>query len=296
MSFCLSIVIPSRHRTDLLNLCLSSVIKNAPAGTEIIVIDDGSPDEIVSQSASRFAQVKVIRFPKSRGFCAAANAGIAAARSPIIELLNDDTIVEPLWAEAALAAFADPMVGAVAPLVLQGQPGDDPIIDSIGDNYHLGGFAKKRGHNQFFDDTFQTRTLVHGASGCAAFYRREAIIEVGRFPESFRAYFEDIDLSCRLRRAGFEILFVPESRIWHRGGASHGPLNRRLVQQQSCNEERVFWRNTAGSMRELTQHGAVLAGKAIRRFGEGRLTPWLFGRLLAWTIEGRNRWTSSPIE
>src|SRR5262249_23504171 len=115
----LSVVIPSHNRTDLLRLCLASVARFAPPGTEVIVVDDGSPNAIVSQTAAEFAGVKVIRRRKSGGFCAAANAGITAAGGAVVELLNDDAEVTAGWAEAALRWFADDRIAAVAPLVLQ---------------------------------------------------------------------------------------------------------------------------------------------------------------------------------
>lgn len=292
----LSIVIPSHIRADLLVDCLLSVTNHAPTGTEIIVVDDGSKGGIVSQTARQFVGTRIIRTP-GLGFCAAANRGIAAATGTIVELLNDDTIVESGWAEPAIAAFDDPKIAAVAPLVLRGTPGDNEIIDSAGDTYDRGGFAQKRGHQVTMNEQFNVSTIIDSASGCAAFYRRELIqCRNGPFPESFGAYFEDVDLSLRLRRAGFQIRFVPHSRVWHRGGSSHRQLSRSLVQQQSCNEERLFWRNTAGVPSELLRHGVVLVGKAIRRITEGKLTPWLFGRLRAWSIEGRQRWMSSQID
>src|SRR5262245_54660301 len=139
MTASLSIVIPSHHRCDLLKECLSSVIARAPMGTEIIVVDDGSHQGSVSQTAERFVGVRIIRFQRSLGFCNAVNAGISASSTPFVELLNDDTIVETGWAELALEAFSNPTVAAVSPLVLLGQLGDRPVIDSAGDIYHRAG-------------------------------------------------------------------------------------------------------------------------------------------------------------
>jgi hypothetical protein len=55
------------------------------------------------------------------------------------------------------------------------------------------------------------------------------------------------------------------------------------LERQSCNEERVFWRNVRGQqlVRALPRHAIVLAGKALRRWQEGTLLPWLMGRLRA---------------
>ena len=285
----LSVVIPSHNRTDLLRLCLASVAQFATAGTEVVVVDDGSPGAAVSRAASEFAGVTVVRRPRAGGFCAAANAGVAAARSPIVELLNDDAEVTAGWADAALRWFAYPRVAAVAPLVLQNDRarrarGLPPLIDTAGDEYDRGGFARKRWHGQSLAGGARAPGLVWGASACAAFYRREALVRVGGFPEHFRAYFEDVDLSFRLRRLGGEVVYDPASVVWHRVSASYGRRPpRRVLEQQSCNEERVFWRNVRGRerLRCLPRHAAVLAGKALRRFQEGTLLPWLLGRVRA---------------
>src|SRR4051794_7024778 len=104
----LSIVIPCHNRADLLRRCLASVVCHAPVGTEVIVVDDGPANDAVRAVAAAFPGVRLVGLLKRRGFCGAANAGIAAAKAPIIELLNDDTEVAAGWAEAALACFADP--------------------------------------------------------------------------------------------------------------------------------------------------------------------------------------------
>lgn len=303
----MSVVIPSHARPDLLALCLASVKRFAPPGTEIIVVDDGSPHGCISQRAAAVDGVKVVRRSRAGGFCAAANAGIAVASAPVVELLNDDSEVTPGWAEAALAWFADRRIAAVAPLVLQNDPirrqrGLPPRIDTAGDDYDFGGFARKRGHGLLWPLSacptvdcppqpeswrhapFPAPEFVFGASACAAFYRRDALLAAGGFPEHFGAYFEDIDLSFRLQRLGGRIVYEPRSVVWHRLSSSYGRKpGRRTLERQSCNEERVFWRNVRGRLRwkYLPRHAAVLAGKAMRRFQEGTFLPWLMGRLRA---------------
>jgi GT2 family glycosyltransferase len=277
----LSIVIPTHSRTDLLLACLESVSRHAPTDTEVIVVDDASPQPVSAIVADRFPSVRVIRLPDRRGFCVAANCGIAAARAEIVELLNDDTEVQPGWVEAALDHFDNPKLGAVAPLVLRWPDGQ--IIDSAGDIYYLGGVARKRGHGQPLCERFLCPGCVLSVSACAAFYRRSALLEVGGFPEEFGAYFDDVDLSLRLRRAGYELYYESASRVLHYGGASHGAHNSRLLEQQSRNEERLFWRNLpAGELwKAVPQHAAVLAGKALLRWQDGHLLPFFVGRLRA---------------
>ncbi len=277
--FMLSIVIPTHSRPELLAVCLARVHQHAPPATQVIVVDDGSPGGAAGDVARRFPGVEVVRRTRRGGFCAAANAGIAAARGAVVELLNDDTEVTAGWAEAALAAFADPAVGAVAPLVLRWPTGDR--VDSAGDRYYLGGVAGKRGHGEPLGPAHRRPGPVFGASASSAFYRRDALLRVGAFPESFGAYFEDVDLAFRLHRAGYRILFEPAARVLHHVGASHGRPGRRLLEQQSRNEERVFWRNLPGRAlaRALPRHLAVLAAKAWARWQEGTLAPFVCGRL-----------------
>ncbi|HEV3146353.1 MAG TPA: glycosyltransferase family 2 protein, partial [Gemmataceae bacterium] len=292
----LSIVIPSHNRPDLLRRCLETVTAHAPNNTEILVVDDASTNAIVSRTAESSALVKTLRLPRQSGYCIAANRGIATATAPIVELLNDDTEVEAGWAEAALACFRRSHVVAVAPLVLQWPRSSDPRIDSAGDWYHPGGFARKRGHGQRLSTFPLKQAPVFGASASSAFYRRDWLLRVGGFPESFGSYFEDVDLAFRLRQAGGEIVFEPRSQIWHHAHASYGKTNRRLLELQSRNEELVFWRNTPlrDFWKALPLHAAVLFAKGLKRWQEGNLLPFLLGRCRAlmampWVVSHRRR-------
>lgn len=304
----LSIVIPSYRRADYLQLCLQSLQLYAPPGTEIIVVDDASAGSLISLTASQFPGVQVIRLPKQGGFCRAANTGIRRAQAPIVELLNDDTEVTAGWAEAALRWFANPRVAAVAPLVLQYDERTirTPAlarIDTAGDDYDAGGFARKRGHGVPWAEApkeLRQAGPVWGTSAAAGFYRRSALIDLGGFPDPFGAYFEDVDVANRLRAAGHETWYDPEAVVWHRVSSSHGRKpGRKLLIQQSRNEEWLFWRNQNHhkSLRHYSRHVCVLAAKGCRRLAEGTFTPWLTGRCIAWanlrvmrTIECGRKW------
>jgi GT2 family glycosyltransferase len=266
-------------------LCLASVVQHAPPDSEVLVVDDGSPDGVVSRTAMHFAGVRTLRLESNRGFCAAVNAGIASTTGEIVELLNDDTEVTAGWAEAAVERFADPTVAAVTPLVLLGPPGAHaPLrVDSAGDRYHVAGIAGKRGHGEtLWAGHFQPGP-VFGASGSSSFFRRGVLEAVGGLPEDFVAYFDDVDLSFRLHRAGYRIFYEPRSRVYHRVSASYGQPRHDLLRLQSRNEELVFWRNLPAGLlfRSLPAHLAVVLAKAWRRAREGQLQPFLRGRLAA---------------
>ena len=287
MAFSLSIVIPSHNRPELLRACLHSVTRHAPTNSEILVVDDGSPSGRASSVAAEFPAVRCIRSRRKQGFCIAANRGSAATTGDIIELLNDDTEVTENWSEAPLRQFQDSSIGAVAPLVLRWA--ERTTIDSAGDRYFLGGIAGKRGIGRKLAPEYLQSRMVFGASGSSAFIRRAALEKVGTFPESFGAYFEDVDLSFRLHWGGYGVVFEPASTIFHHVSATYGHRSRQLLQMQSRNEELVFWRNVPSSLLRfaLPRHALVLAGKMIRRWEEGTLAPFCCGRLrLLWEIPG----------
>ena len=155
------------------------------------------------------------------------------------------------------------------------------MIDSAGDRYYLGGVAGKRGHGSPLTDRYLQPARVFGVSAAAGFYRRAALDRVGLFPEQFGSYFEDVDLAFRLQLGGYRATFEPASRVLHHVSASYGRAGRILLERQSCNEERVFWRNSPAPVLwpVLLSHALVLAGKAWRCWHEGTLTPgWAAAR------------------
>ncbi len=279
----LSIIIPCHDRTDLLAACLRCVLAHAPEDAEIIVVDDASLDRKVALAAEALPRVQVLRLPKRGGFCVAVNAGVRHARGDVVALLNDDTEIQPGWAEPALRHFQRPEIAAVASLILAWPRGDR--IDSAGDLYHPAGWARKRGRGQPLEEPYLRPGPIYSACACSAFYRRSALLAAGGFPEEFGAYFDDVEVGRRLRQAGCEVWYEPASRVLHHGSASHGRTpSPEWMAQQSCNEERLFWRHLApaASWRFIPLHAVLLLGKAWLRWQEDRLRPFLAGRLAAW--------------
>ncbi len=163
----LSVVIPSYNGRALLDVCLASVARCRPRGVEVevIVADDASTDDSVAWLAASHPDVRVVRLESNRGFVGAANAGIAAARGEIVQLLNNDTEVCPGWVEAGLAPFADPTVGSVAPLVLVRS--DPSRVDSAGDSYSVRRLALQAGS--------RTADAALGGSSSRPGLRRERV-------------------------------------------------------------------------------------------------------------------------
>jgi GT2 family glycosyltransferase len=279
-----SIVIPTYNGRELLRCCLASIERHRPDARaypiEIVVVDNGSADGTAEWLAQTRPAIRLVRLERNGGFCAAANAGIAAARGRFIQLLNNDTEVTAGWVEAALAPFADKTVGSVAPLVLVRS--DPTRVDSAGDSYALVGWPTKRGHGQPTEAwTTRPGDDVFGASGSSAFYRTEALQIAGGFDPLLVSYYEDIDLAFKLRWAGYRNVFAPESRILHDISATNDHRSPELQRRIARNAELVFWSNLPLRMLILAAvpHLAFITAQAAWRLARGRLRPFAAGKL-----------------
>ncbi|HEY5410701.1 MAG TPA: glycosyltransferase, partial [Caulobacteraceae bacterium] len=115
-----TVVIPVHDGGEVVLACLDSVRAALPAGTKILVVDDGSADPVLVaalDTLTRRRKITLLRHPSPLGFPAAANAGIHASPGQDVVLLNSDTLVPPGWLERLRqAAYADPAIGTVTPL------------------------------------------------------------------------------------------------------------------------------------------------------------------------------------
>ncbi|WP_169973312.1 glycosyltransferase family 2 protein [Tautonia rosea] len=277
----LSVVIPTHNGRNLLPACLESLRVHRPEGLhlEVIVVDDASLDGSADWVKAHAPEVRLIRLERNGGFCVAANAGIAAARGSIIQLLNNDAEVCEGWAEAGLAPFEDAHVGSVAPLVLvRSQP---DRVDSAGDCYAFFGWPSKRGHRQPAERwRVEPSGEVFGASASSAFYRAEALRKVGPFDPSYGSYYEDVDLAFRLRWAGYRCVFEPECRILHDVSATYDHGNPSLHRRMAKNAEALFWSNLplGWLAAALIPHLGFLAVQLLWKLSKGRAGAFLLGK------------------
>jgi len=277
-------VIPSYNGRHLLSRCLASIERHRPADPalpiEVIVSDDASTDGTAEWLEAAYPEVKLIRAQSNGGFCAAANAGIAAAGGRFIQLLNNDTEVAAGWIEAGIAPFGDPSAGSVAPLVrVRSEPA---LTDSAGDSYNLAGRPTKRGHGRPAG-LFAGRPIeeVFGASGSSAFYRAEVLKRLGGFDPLYGSYYEDVDLAFRLRWAGYRCFFAPTCLVYHDVSASYDHGSPSLQRRMSRNAELLFWSNMpAGALAlAVVPHLLFLIVQGLWRAARGRPWPFLRGKI-----------------
>jgi len=214
-----TVVIPNWNGLHWLRVCLPALAAQTRPPERIIVVDNGSTDGSPDYIRAEYPAVQVVGFNENRGFAAAANAGIRKAATPLIALMNNDTLPEPGWLEALIDAARNtpPDVACFASCMVSM---DDPnIIDDAGDAFSWTLVATKRGHGRP-RSAFREPCEVFSACAGAALYRTALFEQIGLFDEMFESYLEDIDIGLRARAHGFTCRYVPDAVIRHQGHGS----------------------------------------------------------------------------
>jgi GT2 family glycosyltransferase len=226
----ISVIVVNWNRCDLLRACLQSLERQAGARLEVIVVDNGSQDGSAEMVAREFCGfVRLICNTENRGFCAANNQGIQAARGAFIALLNNDAEAEPGWLSALLSAFdAGAEIGMAASKIVMYE--DRGRIDKAGHLIYPDGQNRGRGTGEPDDGRYDRMEEVLWPDGCAAMYRKKMLDQIGGFDEDFFAYGDDAELGLRARIAGWRCLYVPGAVVRHHRGSTLGLASSRRVE------------------------------------------------------------------
>jgi GT2 family glycosyltransferase len=223
-----SVVVVNWNRKDLLRACLASLGRQTGVESETIVVDNGSTDDSAGLAAGEFG-ARVIRNAENRGFCAANNQGIRAARGEFIALLNNDAEAEPGWLAALLRACASrPDVGMAASKVLVWE--DPTRIDKAGHLIFPDGQNRGRGSGTLDRGQYDREEEVLWPDGSAAMYRKTMLDQIGGFDEDFFAYGDDAELGLRARIAGWRCVYTPDAVVRHHRGSTMGKGSGRRLE------------------------------------------------------------------
>jgi N-acetylglucosaminyl-diphospho-decaprenol L-rhamnosyltransferase len=236
--------------------CLESV-----AGTETVVVDNGSSDGTVGFIRAAFPAVRVIE-EENRGLAAGWNRGIAATDAEHVLVLNADAwLVEDALERLVEAADRYPGAGLVAPRLLnpdgslQRSVRGYPTVWRLATEYlYLRKLApSSHALNAFYGAGFDhaSEREVDWVMGACMLVRRRAFDEVGPFDERYFLFSEEVDWMRRAADRGWSVVFTPHARCVHVGAAAHGG--------------RMFKENVRGHLRYLTLHGRPGEAERARR-------------------------------
>ena len=231
---------------DLTLDCLSSLEKITYPNVKVYVIDNGSSDNSVTAIRNQFPDYEIIELPENYGFARGNNAGfeLVKQKADYTIFLNNDTIVDPNFVEPLINAMeSNSTVKQATPKIFYAD-NLDYIWFGGGKVSLWAGWIRHLGIRQKDSMQFSFNRNVDYATGCCVCMRTVDFESIGMFDESFLMYGEDVDLSLRFRKQGGQILFVPESKIWHKVSSSIGT-------QFSI---RKWKRKNIGKMKLVTKH------------------------------------------
>lgn len=214
------VVVTHAAEPAMLHACVRSVVLAGGAGG-VVLIDNGGTVDLPHDLAE---QVRVVRSATNKGFGAAVNLGVVAARdlgAASVVVLNDDVVVGPGWLEPLAAALAGPRVGAAQPVLCwHSSIGPEPTVNSAGvrlDRYGAGTDLLRDEPPPAVDaPPFEVPLFTGGA----VLLDLAFVDEVGGFDERYFLYYEDVDLGLRGAEHGWRYLCVPASRVGHHGSAT----------------------------------------------------------------------------
>ncbi len=223
------------------------------ASIEVIVVDNASKTDEASILEQRYPQIKVIRSKENLGFAGGNNLGIQAATGKYLFFINNDTVFEDFNVRPLIARLeSSGQIGMVCPKIRFAW-GNRPIqytgytpLSPVTMRNRSIGFGEAD-HGQY--DVAHPTPYAHGA---AMMVKREVIERAGMMPECYFLYYEELDWSMMIRRAGYDIWYEPACTIYHKESQATGQDSPLKIYYITRNRLLFVHRNTRGISKPLS--------------------------------------------
>lgn len=252
--------------------CVESIEKQEYKNYEIIVVDNCSTDDSLDKISQLQDRVILLTAKENNGFSAGNNIGIEYAinhGADYVLLLNNDTVVsQSFLTEMIMEAYCRPTA------VITGTIYYEKKRQCIW--YAGGSFSEVTARTCHWNIGSENAILPKEAkevtfiSGCEMLIPKSVIEIVGMLDEDYFLYAEDIDYCARTRRAGFSLVYVPSSVIYHKVSASTSKISY-ATQYYSVRNRRILIHKNLKSLKRVS---ALICSdiQTIRRLLDGRLT------------------------
>lgn len=228
----LSVVIVTFRSGATLRGALDALVRSAPLGTELVVVENGGDDDVEELVHSVWPAANVVVGQTNVGFAVGVNVGVGLSSGEAVLMLNPDAEVQPGAITTLLAALNSlPDAGIVAPRIADehGQPvlSCYPFLSPLAVAWRhlqlirLFPNAVLGRYRRLTLDPAQTEPVpVDWAQGACIMLRRDLLNEIGRLDPDYFLYAEEVDLAKRLTQAGWRTYLIPTAWVRHAEGSS----------------------------------------------------------------------------
>jgi GT2 family glycosyltransferase len=233
-----SVVMVTYGNWPLVRRSLEALLEHTEPVYELIVVDSDSPDDTGRNVSEEVQGATIVLSDENLGFGGGSNRGAERARGRFLCFLNSDALVEPGWLDPLLQLLEeDPTAGAAVPMLLNPDgtiQEAGSVIDSVGWSHALGAGESP----QAFAHRFR-REIDYGSAACLLIERETFWAVEGFDPVYGVGYFEDVDLSFKLKERGLRTMYEPRSKVVHeRHGSGTSVQARRRMEANRA----VFYR------------------------------------------------------
>lgn len=221
-----AVVILNWNGEQMLRRYLGGVVSSLPEWARVVVADNGSTDSSCSYLRQHFPQLQLIALDQNYGFAEGYNRALAQLDEELVVLLNSDVECPKGWLEPLVECLdRHPEVGAVGPkLHAVNAPDHFEYAGAAGGYIDLLGYPFCRGRIlqtlERDEGQYDDEREVFWLSGAALCIRCALFEELGGFAGNFFAHMEEIDLAWRMQLRGRRLRIVPQSTVYHLGGAT----------------------------------------------------------------------------
>lgn len=239
------VVIPTFNRGEDLVKCLDSLSIAGINMDQIVVIDNASQDNTVSQMEKHYPHLTLIKMERNMGATGGSNVGFNYALNhgaKYVIRMDSDVVVDPdFLAPLVEVAESDPEIGIIGPKIY--------YFDKPKEIWYAGVNAKDQLYNltDGYLHAFDTPENSHLRQvdyvwGATMMIRRDVLERTGGFDTDFFVYYEEIDFCDRAKALGYKMMFVPNSFIWHKVGSES---NNSWTAYQWNKSKMIFFRKHA---------------------------------------------------
>jgi GT2 family glycosyltransferase len=253
-----AVVVHWRDLDDTMG-CVASLL--AEPGLEVVVVDNGSPEPAAERLARDAPAVRCIRSPVNVGYAGGGNLGMREAlarRADVVLLFNNDARLEPGATAVALSVLAtDPAIGVVGAKVATREDARTLWL-AWGEVTYGASLVALHGADAADAPVWNVQRDVDWVAGCAMWFRRRALEEIGLLDEAFFAYHEEVDWCARARRAGWRVVYAPQVVVRHTGRGSGGTPAQIRVRKYFAARNTVLFAAKNGSALQRAKLAAAL--------------------------------------